>query len=391
MDSDSKYDSSVPLIANAIFEPNFRITALNISQRITCHVCKKPFSNIQQHLYNSQVCKEEYSIEQMDRLLKLADAKKKMRASMRQQDYCENHKEEISAKRAKTYIKNKSKKYETGIGLRQIEALHKEDIEKYKIATEWIKIMQADGCDRATMKLISNNLKVDWKYDGDIIPLRISIQELQEPSIIKFLKFLELTPPNADMMFSFSSNSKNEPCWTFPKQWDDCTNGKCGDVKCDSLIEMKKRFAQEIYFSWNHEETDRGMDQWLDPIDCRGCKYSFKNLTRHLSMPTTTCTKNYSESELKKLRDQPDNRSTLNETRNEAALKKSAVEKEQQLSVEDKMRREEIQKSYRPKIEVEVCVEIPKYLLPFKQSMEKLDNKLRKEPIKIKNFRKYYV
>ena len=81
MDSDSKYDSSVPLIANAILEPNFRITALNISQRITCHVCKKPFSNIQQHLYNSQVCKEEYSIEQMDRLLKLADAKKKMRAS----------------------------------------------------------------------------------------------------------------------------------------------------------------------------------------------------------------------------------------------------------------------------------------------------------------------
>ena len=81
----------------------------------------------------------------------------------------------------------------------------------------------------------------------------------------------------------------------------------------------------------------------------------------------------------------------LNETRNEAALKKSAVEKEQQLSVEDKMRREEIQKSYRPIIDVEVCVEIPKYLMPFKQSMEKLDNKLRKEPIKIKNFRKYYV
>ena len=133
------------------------------------------------------------------------------------------------------------------------------------------------------------------------------------------------------------------------------------------------------------------MDQWLDPIDCRGCKYSFKNLTRHLSMPTTTCTKNYSESELKKIRYQPDNRSTLNETRNEAALKKSAMEKEKQLSNEDKMRREEIKKSYRPKIDEEVQVEIPKYLTPFKQSLEELDNKLSKEPIKIKNFRKYYM
>ena len=213
---DSEYDSNVPLIANAIFEPNFRVNMLNISQRITCHVCKKPFSNILQHLYNSQDCKEEHSVEQMDRLLKLADDKKKMRAASRQLNYYENHKEEMSAKRAKKYIENKSKKYESGIGLKQIETLHKEDFEKYQIATEWIKIMQADGCDRATMKLISNNLKVDWKYDGDIIPLRISIQELQEPSIIKFLKFLELTPPNADMMFSFSSNSKNEPCWTFP-------------------------------------------------------------------------------------------------------------------------------------------------------------------------------
>ena len=390
---DSEYDSNVPLIANAIFEPNFRVNMLNISQRITCHVCKKPFSNILQHLYNSQDCKEEHSVEQMDRLLKLADDKKKMRAASRQLNYYENHKEEMSAKRAKKYIENKSKKYESGIGLKQIETLHKEDFEKYQIATEWIKIMQADGCDRAIMKLITTNLKVDWKHDGEIVPLRISIQELQEPSVVKLLKFLELTPPNEDMMFNFSNDSKNESCWTFPKQWDGCSNGKCADVKCDSIIEMKKRFVQEIYFSWNHEETDRGSDQWLDPIDCRGCKYSFKNLTRHLSMPTTTCRKNYSQSELKKIRDQPDPKSTLKETRDEVGMKKLAMEKEQQLSHEDKMRREEIWKSYRPKIDEEVHVEIPMYLMPFKlnQSMEDSHNKFRKMPIKIKNFRKYYV
>ena len=387
-------DSSLPINADAIFEPNFRITALNMDQRITCKVCKKAFSNILQHLYNSQVCKEKHSIQQMERLLQLADDKKIFKAAERRLRYYENHKEEISAKRAKKYVENKNKKYETGIGLRQIEALQKEDFEKYQVAKEWINILQADGCDRATMDLISTNLKVDWKYDGEIVPLRISVQELQEPSVVKLLRFLELTPPNADMMLSFSNNSKNESCWSFPKQWDSCSNGKCGDVKCDSIIEMKKRFVQEIYFSWNHKETDRDLDQWLDPIDCRGCKYSFDNLTRHLSMPTTTCIKNYSQSELMKIRDQPDpNKSTVKETINEAAMKKMAEEKEKQLSYEDKIRRDEIRKSYRPEIDEEVHVEIPIYIMPFmlEQNKEEPDDKLRKKPIKIKNFRKYYV
>ena len=146
----------------------------------------------------------------MERLLQLADDKKIFKAAERRLRYYENHKEEISAKRAKKYVENKNKKYETGIGLRQIEALQKEDFEKYQVAKEWINILQADGCDRATMDLISTNLKVDWKYDGEIVPLRISVQELQEPSVVKLLRFLELTPPNADMMLSFSNNSKND-------------------------------------------------------------------------------------------------------------------------------------------------------------------------------------
>ena len=234
-------DSSLPINADAIFEPNFRVTALNMDQRITCKVCKKAFSNILQHLYNSQVCKEKHSIQQMERLLQLADDKKIFKAAERRLRYYENHKEEISAKRAKKYVENKNKKYETGIGLRQIEALQKEDFEKFQVAKEWIEILKADDCDIATVKLIKTNLKVDWKSDGDIIPLRVSIEELQMPSIVKFLKFLGLTTSNEDLMDKFSSNSKNKSCWTFPKQWDICSNGKCGGVKCDSVLEMKKR------------------------------------------------------------------------------------------------------------------------------------------------------
>ena len=386
-------DSSLPINADAIFEPNFRVTALNMDQRITCKVCKKAFSNILQHLYNSQVCKEKHSIQQMERLLQLADDKKIFKAAERRLRYYENHKEEISAKRAKKYVENKNKKYETGIGLRQIEALQKEDFEKFQVAKEWIEILKADDCDIATVKLIKTNLKVDWKSDGDIIPLRVSIEELQMPSIVKFLKFLGLTTSNEDLMDKFSSNSKNKSCWTFPKQWDICSNGKCGGVKCDSVLEMKKRYIQEIIFSWNQKETDRGLDQWLDPIDCRGCNYSFKNLTRHLSMPTSTCLQYYSQLEVKQIRDQPDPKSTVKEAIEEAAIKRSAEEREKLLSHEDKIRRDEIWRSYRPKTDEEVHVEIPKYLMPFmlKQNTEEPDYKLRKEPIKIKNFRKYYV
>ena len=155
---------------------------------------------------------------------------------------------------------------------------------------------------------------------------------------------------------------------------------------------MKKRFFQEIIITWNQTEADRGRDQWLDPIDCRGCKYSFKNLMRHLVMTKLDCRQHYSISEQEKIRRQislivP----TLKDRRKEAALKKSSEEKEKQMSYEMKLCREEIRKAYRPKTDEEIHEDIPSYLIPFKvkKQNEATDNNFGKFPIKVKNLETY--
>ena len=49
---------------------------LNLSRPITCKECNKSFSNIQLHLYNSAVCKKNYSTEQLNTLKKFSNEKK---------------------------------------------------------------------------------------------------------------------------------------------------------------------------------------------------------------------------------------------------------------------------------------------------------------------------
>ena len=167
-----------------------------------------------------------------------------------------------------------------------------------------------------------------------------------------------------------------------------CSNGKCDDLKCDSIMEMKRRFLQEIILSWNQKETDRGTDQWLDPVDCKGCHYSFKDLVKHLSKSKSDCQTHYSRYELEKLGSQKRNLSTFIDKEEEAINKRFYEEKRKQLSAEDKMRLEEIRKTYRPKIEEEVHVEVPSYLQPFMLEEDHEcpgDNKVNKKLIKIKN------
>ena len=197
-------DSSSPLSTEEIFKPGFFMgNSLNSSRPITCKECNKSFSNIQLHLYNSAVCKKNYSTEQLNTLKKFSHAKKLLRGASRQRTYSENHKEKISAKKAAYYLKNQNKKFETGIGQAWIQSLHQKDLQKFQIAKEWIDILRVDDCNTKimdTIKLLRLNLKVNWQHEGDIIPLKVSIEELENPSIVSLLKFLELTPPNEDMM-----------------------------------------------------------------------------------------------------------------------------------------------------------------------------------------------
>ena len=385
----------VSLSPEEIFKPGFHFTTLNINHPITCKACSKPFSNIHLHLYNSQICKGSYSVEQLDTLETLAERKKSFKAADRQRTYAENHREKVSSANAAQYLKNQGKRFETGVGQAKIETLHKEDIEKFKVAREWIATLKVEDDytntkTMYTLKLINSHLRVNWKTDGDAIPLRISIKELQSPDITNLLKFLGLTP-SKDIMIDFHSKSNKESCWTFPKEWDRCCYGNCKVLKCDSILEMKKRFLQEIIFTWNHTETDRGKDQWLDSIDCRGCKYSFKNLMIHLSQTKLDCSKHYSESEKRTIEIQIKRLPTLKDKREEAARKKR---EEKQMTNDARARREEVMKTYRPKTDEVIHVDIPSYLIPFKGNTNEdisSDNKLGKMPIKMKNVRKYYI
>ena len=323
--------------------------------------------------------------------MKLSDTRKTYRDSRRQQRYDESHKEEISARKAARYLNNQNKKYETGIGAAQIQALHEEDLQKYKAVQEWIAILKVDDDDMdsktiSTLKHTNSNLKVHWEKDEEVIPLRISMEELQSPAMVSLLKFLGMTLPNED------STNKGKLSWTFSKNWDRCSNGNCKAEKCDSILEMKKRFLQEIIITWNQTEADRGKDQWLDPIDCRGCKYSFKNLMRHLLETKLDCLQHYSSSEQEKIRKQISTIPTLKDRRKEAALKKSSEEKKKQMSHELKLWQEEIRKAYRPTTDEEIHEDIPSYLIPFKVKKDNagIDNKIGKIPIKVKNLRKYH-
>ena len=111
---------------------------------------------------------------------------------------------------------------------------------------------------------------------------------------------------------------------------------------------------------------------------------------KHLSKTKSDCQKHYSRYELEKLGGQNRNLSTYIDKQEEAINKKFYEEKRKLLSAEDKMRLEEIWKTYRPKIEEEVHVDVPSYLRPFMLENDHEgpgdgDNKVNKKPIKIKN------
>ena len=78
-------DTSSPLSTEEIFKPGFFMgNSLNSSRPITCKECNKSFFNIQLHLYNSAVCKKNYSTEQLNTLKKFSHAKKLLRGASRQ-------------------------------------------------------------------------------------------------------------------------------------------------------------------------------------------------------------------------------------------------------------------------------------------------------------------
>ena len=117
-------DLNSPISTEEIFKPGFFMgNYLNLSRPITCKECNKSFSNLQLHLYNSAVCKKNYSTEQLNTLKKFSSQKKLLRGASRQMQYSENHKEKIAVKKAAYYLKNQNKKFETGIGKAWITAV----------------------------------------------------------------------------------------------------------------------------------------------------------------------------------------------------------------------------------------------------------------------------
>ena len=189
---------------------------------------------------------------------------------------------------------------------------------------------------------------------------------------------MELTPPLTLGRSSFSRKDlEDDPTryWTYPKGWD--------TPRADGLVtmnKMKRRFIKEIIASWDQTDSDRGPDQWLDQIDCRGCKFSFKRLLQHLEL-SSKCQPFYSESEIEILHQQKFDRieSKKQSERDEKSYRKSM--KHYKPNDVEKMRKTE--EKYGIKLDFQFNEdEVPKYLLPFAPKKAKPDLSM-KQPIEV--------
>ena len=225
--------------------------------------------------------------------------KSKRKHADREREYKQRNREKVSAYNKDYYGKTKGKKYDTGVGQSQIKLLHEEDFQRFSVAKEWVDILKAD-VSLDILREIKNSLEIDRKnYDywgKTVIPLRILQNRLQNPSIIRLLEQLELTPPGKKK-YEIPLHT-HAPCWTFAKEW-----GETRKDGLNTILEMKKRFIQEIIDSWNQNQFNRGLDQWLDPIDCKGCPYSFKGLMSHLLI-SPKCRECYTPTEIASLEQQ---------------------------------------------------------------------------------------
>ena len=357
----------------------------NQKSKIDCKACKKPFISILQHLKKSKNCGSTYTQEEMDSLNRISKEISRQKLSDTQIRYYGRNKGKIGERSAKNYLENKGKKYEVGIGQGIVKALHDDDIQKHDAVKEWVEIFKKETVKHHARTSMDNlkHIEQTFKYPstGDyftkrkkMIPLKIDYPVARIPSVVKLLKFLELTPPSRDhgTMRPWDDPKQN---WTYPYDWHD---PRKDDLV--TIVKMKRRFIKEIIASWDQTDSDRGEDQWLDPIDCKGCKYSFKRLLKHLDS-SSKCQPFYSESEIEILHQQKWDKI---ESKKEIVRGRKAhekINKRFQTSVAnweiptDRKPMYNIQSKYNEDI-------VPEYLMPFAKKKAKVDPS-KKQPIKV--------
>ena len=280
-----------------------QVTDKQEKSKVDCKTCKKPFKCLLQHLKKSTSCRGTYTQEEMDCLHEISKEISRQKLSDTKIRYYRRNKEKIGKKNAKYYLENKEKnlekKYEKGIGQGLIQSLHEDDFQKFQAVKEWIAMLKKEQVLVYFLKHIYEkfNDATDLKspdFLKNTIPLRLQYSKELPPALVKLLKFLDFTPPSKERYrFGWDPDADLKQHWSYPSDWKRHGNGlvTIHEIKSRGLVtihEMKSRFIKEMIDSWDQTDADRGPDQWLDQIDCRGCNFSFDNLLQHIES-TSKC------------------------------------------------------------------------------------------------------